>query len=176
MLSIAENDQERLYYLGNALESLRGTFFRQAMFAEFELAIHEAAEAGQPLTGAAFTKIYGELLRKYHGHDEGVMTIDDLYAVEWAYIPHFYLNFYVYQYATSIAAGSLLATDVIAGKKGARDQYLGLLKAGGSDYPYELLKRAGVDMATAAPYEATIARMNNIMDEIEAILARQGDG
>ena len=175
MLSVAENDQERLYYLGNALESLRGTFFRQAMFAEFELAIHEAAEAGQPLTGATFTKIYGDLLRKYHGHDEGVMTIDDLYTIEWAYIPHFYLNFYVYQYATSIAAGSLLATDVIAGKKGARDQYLGLLKAGGSDYPYDLLKRAGVDMATAAPYEATIARMNSIMDEIEAILARQGD-
>ncbi len=175
MLSIAENDQERLYYLGNALESLRGTFFRQAMFAEFELAIHEAAEAGQPLTGATFTKIYGDLLRKYHGHDQGIMTIDDLYTVEWAYIPHFYLNFYVYQYATSIAAGSLLATDVIAGKKGARDQYLGLLKAGGSDYPYELLKRAGVDMATAAPYEATIARMNSIMDEIEALLDRQGD-
>ncbi|HMB75886.1 MAG TPA: oligoendopeptidase F [Kiloniellaceae bacterium] len=173
MLKTAESDDERLYYLGSALENLRGTYFRQTMFAEFELAIHEAAEAGEALTGAKLTEIYGDLLRRYHGHDEGVLTIDDLYTVEWAYIPHFYYNFYVYQYATSLAASSLLAEAVIQGRPGAVENYLNLLKAGGSDYPYELLKRAGVDMATAEPYRAVFARMNAIMDQIEEILDRQ---
>lgn len=175
MLKQAENDQERLFYLGSELENLRGTYFRQTMFAEFELAIHEAAEAGQALTGPTFTEIYGELLRRYHGHDEGVLTIDDLYTVEWAYIPHFYYNFYVYQYATSLAASSLLAEAVIQGRPGAVENYLNLLKAGGSDYPHELLKRAGVDMTTPEPYQAVFARMNAIMDQIEGILDRQQD-
>jgi oligoendopeptidase F len=175
MLKKAENDQERLYYLGSALENLRGTYFRQTMFAEFELAIHEKAEAGEALTGPSFTEIYGELLRRYHGHDEGVLAIDDLYTVEWAFIPHFYYNFYVYQYATSLAASSLLAEAVIQGRPGAVENYLNLLKAGGSDYPHELLKRAGVDMTTPEPYQAVFARMNAIMDQIEGILDRQQD-
>ncbi len=173
MLSIAETDEERLFYLGSALESIRGTFFRQTMFAEFELAIHEEVEQGRPLTGQRLTEMYADILKRYHGHDESVLTIDDAYTVEWAYIPHFYFNFYVYQYATSIAAASLLAQDVLSRREGALDNYLGLLAAGGSDYPYELLKGAGVDMATPEPYRATIARMNKIMDQIEKILDRQ---
>jgi len=174
MLKVARDDEERLYYLGSALENIRGTFFRQTMFAEFELAIHEAQERGEPLTGQRLTEIYGDLLRRYHGHEQGVMQIDELYAIEWAYIPHFYRNFYVYQYATSIAASSLLAEKVLAGEAGALERYMTLLKAGGSDYPYALLKRAGVDMATPDPYRATFDRMNMIMDRIEAILdARQ---
>ena len=173
MLKKAGDDEERLYYLGNALEALRGTYFRQTMFAEFELAIHDRAETGEAMTGTRFTEIYADLLRRYHGHDEGVMTIDDLYTVEWAYIPHFYYNFYDYQYATSLAASSLLAEAVIQGRPGAVENYMNLLKAGGSDYPYELLKRAGVDMATAAPYRAVFTRMNAIMDQIESILDRR---
>jgi oligoendopeptidase F len=170
MLKQARNDDERLYYLGSALEGLRGTYFRQTMFAEFELAIHDRAEAGEALTGAKFTEIYTDLLRRYHGHDAGVLTIDDLYTVEWAYIPHFYYNFYVYQYATSLAASSLFAEAVLQGRPGAVENYMKLLKAGGSDYPYELLKQAGVDMATPAPYQAVFTRMNAIMDQIEGIL------
>jgi oligoendopeptidase F len=173
MLQQASDDQERLFYLGSALENLRGTYFRQTMFAEFELAIHDRAEAGEALTGPRFTELYGELLRRYHGHEQGVMNIDDLYTVEWAYIPHFYYNFYVYQYATSLAASSLLAEAVIQGRPGAVENYLGLLKAGGSDYPHELLKRAGVDMTTPEPYQAVFARMNAIMDQIEEILDSQ---
>ncbi len=175
MLADARDDTERLFYLGSALEGLRGTFFRQAMFAAFELKIHEAVEHGEALTGERLSSMYGELLRSYHGQAEGVMTIDDLYTVEWAYIPHFYYDFYVYQYATSIAASSLFAEEVLARKPGARDRYLGVLRAGGSRYPYELLKEAGVDLATPAPYEALIRRMNRIMDEIEAILDRRAD-
>jgi len=172
MLQHAETDEERLYYLGNDLERIRGTFFRQVMFAEFELKIHELVDNGEALTGGRFTEIYGDLLRRYHGHDQGVLTIDDLYTVEWSYIPHFYRNFYVYQYATSIAGGSLLAADIIAGKPGAAERYLDLLRSGSSKYPYELLKEAGVDLATAKPYRSLIAHMNRVMDEIEKIRAR----
>jgi oligoendopeptidase F len=173
MLTTAASDEERLYYLGSALENLRTTFFRQTMFAEFELAIHERAEAGEALTGPKFTEIYADLLRRYHGHDEGVMTIDDLYTVEWAYIPHFYYNFYVYQYATSLAASSLLADSVLQGRPGSVENYMNLLKAGGSDYPHALLTRAGVDLATPAPYRALFKRMEAIMDQIEEILDRR---
>jgi oligoendopeptidase F len=173
MLKVAQNDEEKLYYLGSALEGLRGTFFRQAMFAEFELAIHEKVEKGGSLSGQQLTKIYGDLLRRYHGHDQGVMRIPDEYAVEWAYIPHFYMNFYVYQYATSLAASTQLAREVMDGKPGAKERYLGLLKSGGSRYPYELLKDAGVDLASPAPYQALAAQMNWAMDEIEKIVARR---
>ena len=170
MLKGAKNDEERMVYLGSALETLRGTFFRQTMFAEFERHVHDVVDKGQSLTGAQLTQIYGEILRRYHGD---AVKIDDLYAIEWAYIPHFYNQFYVFQYATSIAAGSLFADDILANRPGARERYLKLLSAGGSDYPYELVKAAGVDLATPAPYSAIAARMNRIMDEIEAILAKR---
>ena len=170
MLKNAKNDDERMLYLGSALEGLRGTFFRQTMFAEFERRVHDMVDKGQPLTGEQLSKIYGEILRRYHGD---AVKIDDLYTIEWAYIPHFYSQFYVFQYATSIAAGSLFAADILAGKPGARERYLKLLSAGGSDYPYELVKAAGVDLATPAPYNAIATRMNRIMDEIEAILAKR---
>lgn len=173
MLKQAKTDDERLFYLGTALEQMRATFFRQAMFAEFERNIHARVDAGEPLTGEALTKTYCDILKRYHGTQEGIVAIDDLYCVEWAYIPHFYNAFYVYQYATSIAASSLFAQMVDRGESGALERYLDLLRAGGSDYPYELVKKAGVDLATPAPYQALVARMNSIMDEIEAILAKR---
>lgn len=171
MLKTAKSDDERLYYLGTALEGLRGTFFRQAMFAEFERQMHAQADKGEPLTGDAMSKAYCGLLKRYHGD---AVTIDDVDCVEWEYIPHFYNSFYVYQYATSIAASSLFAQRVVDKQPQALDRYLGLLRAGGSDYPYELVKKAGVDLATPAPYQALVARMNSIMDQIEAILAKRG--
>jgi oligoendopeptidase F len=173
VLKTAKTDDERLLYLGSALEGLRGTFFRQAMFGEFELKVHEMVDKGQPLTGDQLTRIYLEILKRYHGDAQGVVKIDDLYGIEWAYIPHFYRAFYVFQYATSIAAGTQFASDILAGKPGARDRYLKLLSSGGADYPYELVKAAGVDLATSAPYDAIVARMNKIMDEMEAILAKR---
>ncbi|MEC5215542.1 oligoendopeptidase F [Actimicrobium sp. GrIS 1.19] len=173
MLKISKTDDERLLYLGSALENLRGTFFRQAMFAEFERDVHARVDRGESLTGEGLTKIYGDILRRYHGDKEGVVTIDDVYATEWAFIPHFYNSFYVFQYATSISAGSLFAESILANKPGARERYLGVLKSGSSAYPYELVKAAGVDLATPAPYQAVVASMNRIMDEIEAIVARR---
>jgi len=173
MLKEAKNDEEKLFYLGQALESLRGTFFRQTMFAEFELKTHEMVAAGEALTGARFTEVYADLLKRYHGDAEGVVKIDEPYTVEWAYIPHFYYNFYVYQYATSIAASSLIADRILAGEKGAVKTYLDLLSAGGSDYPFDLLKKAGVDLTSPEPYRSLIARMDRIMDQMEAILAKR---
>ena len=134
----------------------------------------DGVDRGESLTGEKLTQIYGDLLRRYSGEKEGVMKIDDAYTVEWAYIPHFYNSFYVFQYATSIAASSLFADAILKGEPGARERYLKMLSAGGSDYPYELVKAAVVDLATPAPYRALVARMNRIMDEIEAILAKRG--
>ncbi|MDF1660088.1 MAG: oligoendopeptidase F [Verrucomicrobiales bacterium] len=173
-LENAKDDQERLFYLGTALEQLRGTFFRQTMFAEFELAIHEEVEKGAPLTGDRLTQLYGDLLKRYHGHDEGVLTIDDAYCVEWAYIPHFYYDFYVFQYATSISAAAYYTEEIKKNGEPALEKYLNVLKAGGSDDPHEiLLEESGLDMTQEAPYRALIRRMESIMDQIELILDQE---
>jgi oligoendopeptidase F len=170
VIAEAKTDKEKLFYLGIGLEALRGTFFRQTMFAEFELKINQEVESGNVLTGSKLTQMYLELLKRYHGHDQNVVTIDDLYGIEWAYIPHFYYDFYVFQYATSIAAASNLAKKIRSGNQKAQQDFINLLKAGGSDYPYKLMKNAGIDMATPAPYRALVERMNAIMDEMEVIL------
>lgn len=174
VLKQAQTPEEKLFYLGNGLETLRGTFFRQTMFAEFELKMNEAVEAGQVLTGEKLTQMYLELLKRYHGDAQGVVKIDDLYGIEWAYIPHFYYDFYVYQYATSIAAAAELSQKIGSGDTGARDRFITMLKAGGSDYPYVLMKTAGVDLASPEPYRALIARMDATMDEMEKILSGMG--
>jgi len=166
---------EKLFYLGSGLESMRGTFFRQTMFAEFELALYEAAERGEALSGESISQIYGDILKRYHGHDEGVVIIDDLYTNEWMFVPHFYLNMYVYQYATSKTAGAALYQKIKDEGEAGVENYKNLLRAGGSDFPYILLKNAGVDLATPEPYRAAVATMNQIMDEMEALLEQRMD-
>ena len=173
MLADSTDPAERLFYLGHALEQLRGTFFRQSMFAEFELAIHKRVEGGEALTADDLSEMYGGLLRRYHGHDEGVLSLDDIFEVEWAYIPHFYYSFYVYQYATSVAASSLLAERILNREPGATTAYLHLLSAGGAGYPYDLLVEAGVDLARPEPYRTLMRRMEGIMDEIEGLLEEE---
>ncbi len=171
MIANAASDAERLFYLGGALEQIRGTLFRQTMFAEFELAIHRAAERGEPLTGPRLTEIYGDLLKRYHGHDLGVLAIDDAYTVEWAYIPHFYYDFYVFQYATSISGAAWFAEQFLAGDEAVRDAFIRVLSAGGSDYPHNILRNeAGLDMTQAEAYAPVLRRMEDLMDRIEALL------
>ncbi|MBN1158173.1 MAG: oligoendopeptidase F [Bacteroidales bacterium] len=174
MINHITDDETRLSILMSRLDNYKGTLFRQTKFAEFELTIHELAEAGEPLTSDVMNKIYGDLLKKYYGHEKGICYIDDLYSVEWSYIPHFYYNFYVYQYSTSFTASAALAEDVLSGKEGSLEKYLTFLSAGGSDYPIELLKTAGVDMTTSEPFNKAITAMNHIMDEIEEILDKMG--
>jgi oligoendopeptidase F len=173
MVAHAKNDAEKEYYLGQGLELIRTTFFRQTMFAEFQLAIHEEIEKGNALTGEKMTGIYCGLVKKYYGEAQGVTKIDAPYCSEWAEVPHFYYGFYVYQYATSMAGAAEFANMIESEGAPARDRYIAMLKAGGSDYPYSLYKKAGLDMASPAPYEALVARMNHIMDQIEAIEAKK---
>ena len=167
MFAKARTRQEKLYYLGQLLELLRGTFYRQAMFAEFELSIHEAVEKGQALSGESMNAMYLALLKKYHGPR---VVIDEVVASEWAYVPHFYYDFYVYQYATSIAASAYFYGQVKTGGTKARDNYLGVLRAGGSDYPVEVLKKAGLDMTSPAPYRALVDRFSRTLDQVEALI------
>lgn len=170
----AKTADEKLFYLGYSLENLRGTYFRQTMFAEFELSLYEAVERGEALSGERISQMYGEILRRYHGSAEGVVQIDELYNNEWMFVPHFYYNMYVYQYATSLTAGTALYEKIVNEGQAGVDNYKNLLRAGGSDYPYQLLRNAGVDMATPAPYQAVITRMNAIMDEMEVLLDQRG--
>ncbi|HEY6002918.1 MAG TPA: oligoendopeptidase F [Anaeromyxobacter sp.] len=177
MLGRAKDDATRLALLGNALDRMRGTLFRQTQFAEFELRLHEKAEKGETLTGENLSALYLDVTRRYYGHDKGVCEVPDLIAVEWGFVPHFHRDFYVYQYATSYVASTSLARaireEAKRGKTKARDAFLALLRAGGSKYPVDLLRDAGVDMTTSRPFDAAIAEMNGIMDEMDAILARQ---
>jgi oligoendopeptidase F len=167
MLGQARTKADKVFYLGAALELYRGTFYRQAMFAEFELAIHETVEKGGALSGEGLDAMYLDLLKKYHGPK---VVVDPVVAVEWAYVPHFYYDFYVYQYATSIAASAYFADQVQTGGPKARDTYLGVLRAGGSDYPTAILKTAGLDMASPDPYRALVARFAKTLDQIEALI------
>jgi oligoendopeptidase F len=168
MLGLAKTKEEKLFYLGQLMENYRGTFFRQAMFAEFQLAIHDLAEKGEGLSGEKMTAVYGALLRKYHGPG---MILDPVYSIEWAYIPHFYMGFYVFQYATSITAANYFADKLMHGTVKDRENYLSVLRAGGSDYGYNILKKAGLDMATATPYQTIVRSFSDVLDQAEKLLA-----
>ncbi|MDO7844525.1 M3 family oligoendopeptidase [Sphingomonas immobilis] len=168
MVANAKTKAEKLFYLGQQLEAIRGTFFRQTMFGEFELLIHDKAEAGEGLSGEALSKLYLDLLRRYHGPK---VAVSDTYGSEWAYIPHFYSSFYVYQYATCISAASYFSRAILKGGAKERDTYLAVLKAGGSDYPVDILKRAGLDMTGGAPYQAVVATFKDTLDQCEALIS-----
>jgi oligoendopeptidase F len=170
MLKTSKDRATRLSLLGRYLEGVKGTVFRQAQFAEFELRMHEMAEKGEPLTGDALSKLYREIVRKYYGHASGICLVDDYVAHEWAFIPHFYNDYYVYQYATSFTASSALSEKVLSGDPTAAQRYLKFISSGGSDYPIELLRQAGVDMTSEEPLELTVKKMNRVMDEMEELI------
>lgn len=174
MLQQIKDDKVRLAILGNYLEGAKGTLFRQTQFAEFESMIHEKAGRGEALTGEDFDKMYLDLTRRYYGHDKNVCIVDDYVKSEWSYIPHFYYNFYVYQYATSFTASTALSEKVLKGTDADRKRYLDFLASGSTKYPVELLVDAGVDMNTSEPFDLTIAKINKVMAEMESILTRMG--
>ena len=171
MLDVVKDPDTRLALLGNYLENAKGTVFRQSQFAEFEWKMYELAQKGQPLTGDVLKKLYLDITRKYYGHDQGVCIVDDYVANEWSYIPHFYYDFYVFQYATSFTASVALEEKVKSGDSEARRRYLAFISAGGSKYPIDLLKDAGVDMTSSEPLDLTMAKLNRVMDEMEKLLA-----
>ena len=170
MLARIQEPKARLALLGNYLEGVKGTVFRQTQFAEFELRIHEMAQKGEPLTGDTLSKVYLEMTRKYYGHDQKIAIVDDYVAHEWAYITHFYSPFYVFQYATSFTASTALSEKVLSKSPDAIKRYRAFLAAGGSKYAVDLLKDAGVDMTTSEPLDLTIRKMNRVMDEMEKLI------
>ncbi|MCF0147747.1 MAG: oligoendopeptidase F [Clostridium sp.] len=164
LINKEEDKNKKLYLINQELEQIRTTVFRQLMFAEFELYTHESLEKGTPLTAEDYNKAWHDLNVKYFGPD---MIVDDEIDIEWARIPHFYSDFYVYQYATGYAAASAFAKAILEGEKDAVPKYINFLKSGGSDYPIEILKNAGVDMTTSKPLEATIERFNELLDMLD---------
>jgi len=164
LLSVTPDKKERAYLLNHYLEEFRGTLFRQTMFAEFEKITHGLTESGEALTAQEFCRIYRELNEKYFGSE---VVIDDEIALEWARIPHFYSSFYVYKYATGISAAVSLSRQILKEGTPAVDRYIEFLKSGGSDYPLELLKKAGVDLTRPEPVEDALKAFETILDELE---------
>lgn len=168
LLKTITDKQKRLYLLNHFLEGFRGTVFRQTMFAEFELLIHEKASNNEPLTADLLTKEYYALNQKYFGEED--IIIDEEIGLEWSRIPHFYYNFYVYQYATGYSAATALSKQILEEGAPAVERYIEFLKAGSSDYPIEVLKKAGVDMTSKTPIEEACQVFKEKLNEMESLL------
>jgi oligoendopeptidase F len=167
LLKTIDDEKQRLYLLNHYLEGFRGTVFRQTMFAEFEHDVHVRAQNGEPLTPELLTKLYYDLNKKYFGDN---LVIDEEIGLEWARIPHFYYNYYVYQYATGFSAAAALSKQILEEGNAAVERYVGFLKSGSSDYPIEVLKKAGVDMTTSQPIEEALAVFEEKLTEMERLL------
>ncbi len=167
LLKTIDDEKQRLYLFNHYLEGFRGTVFRQTMFAEFEHDVHVRAQNGEPLTPELLTKLYYDLNKKYFGDN---LVIDEEIGLEWARIPHFYYNYYVYQYATGFSAAAALSKQILEEGDAAVERYVGFLKSGSSDYPIEVLKKAGVDMTTSQPIEEALAVFEEKLTEMERLL------
>lgn len=164
LLEKADSKEERVYLLNYYLEQFRTTVYRQTMFAEFEKLTHASVEDGNPLTAKEFNDIYYDLNKKYYGDST---VVDEQIALEWARIPHFYSNFYVYKYATGFSAASALSQKILTEGKVAVDKYIEFLKSGGSDYPLNQLKAAGVDMEKKESVDKALEVFKELVDKLE---------
>ena len=167
LLDHARDDRERAFLINRQIDAMRGTLFRQTMFAEFEKIAHQTVEAGEPLTVDRFREIYHGLLELYFGPH---FALDPELDLECLRIPHFYRGFYVYKYATGMSAAIALADRVLGGGRQALDDYLGLLKGGLSKDPLDLLRAAGVDMEQPAVVDAMLAKFGPLVDELDALI------
>jgi oligoendopeptidase F len=172
MIANAASDKERAWLLSELLETIRTTIYRQTLFAEHELRIHEMVEAGKPVTAEAVNQVYGDLIRDYYGPG---FTIDQDDPLEWAYIPHFYWKFYVYTYATGLSSGIAMAERLATGDEAARDAYLEMLGAGCSKPPLDTLRDAGVDLTRPEPIESALQLFDRTLDELEELLLTDQD-
>lgn len=168
MLSNTTDKKIKLYLINQYLEQVRGTVYRQTMFAEFEKLLYEKAEAKETITADMLDALWHELNVKYYGPD---IIVDQEIDVEWARIPHFYMDFYVYQYVTGYSAATTLAEKILSEGPPAQERYLSFLKSGGSDYSISLLKAAGVDMSSSQPIEITLTKFSTMLDEMEKLVA-----
>lgn len=163
----AETKNEKVLYLNEFLDKIKGTLFRQTMFAEFEMLMHDKYQNNISLTDDEFNKTYYELNKLYFGNN---MVSDELIKHEWKRIPHFYTSFYVYKYATGISAAIAIASDILNGVEGARERYLNFLSSGCSDYPIEILKRCGVDMTTSLPIEKALDMFDQKLQALKELI------
>lgn len=170
LLKTQTDPKVRIYILNHYLDGFKGTIFRQTQFAEFEHYIHQKALEGVPLTQDFMTSYYAELNAKYYGPS---VEKDPEIGIEWTRIPHFYYNYYVYQYATGFSAATALAKRIVEGEEGALEKYLSYLKAGNSDYPIEVMKKAGVDMTQSAYIEDAMKVFEERLNELEQLIAAQ---
>lgn len=169
LLEHLDDEKEKLYILNHFLEGFRGTVFRQTMFAEFEHDIHVLAQNGEALTADKLTEVYYNLNKKYYGED---VVSDEKIGLEWARIPHFYMNYYVYQYATGYSAATALSKQILDGEEGAVDRYLGFLQSGSSEDPIDVLKKAGVDMTQKQAILDALDVFEEKLTEMEALLEK----
>ncbi len=167
LINNTEDKNEKLYLINHFLEQFRGTVYRQTMFAEFEKEVHEKQEKGEALTTDYLCNYYYSLNKKYYGKE---IDIDDKIKYEWSRIPHFYSPFYVYKYATGYSAAISLSQRILKKEKGAREDYIKFLSSGGSDYPLNLLKKAGVDMTKTDPIESALDVFEELLDQIEGLI------
>jgi oligoendopeptidase F len=168
MIKNAKTKEEKMYLINTYLENIRGSIYTQLMYAEFEMLIHEKAEAGEALSATTLNEIWGNLMQKYYGPD---FEVDELVKVWWARIPHFYYTFYVYQYATGMAAAEAISYKIIHEGQPAKEAYLEFLAAGGADYPVEILKKAGVDMSSTMPVEKALVKFDQLVDELDQLMS-----
>jgi hypothetical protein len=165
LLKNSKDKEEKIYLLNYYLEQFRTTVYRQTLFAEFEKICHQSVEAGNPLTAKEFTDIYYDLNKLYYGNS---CEVDELVGVEWARIPHFYSNFYVYKYATGFSAASVLSSLILEGGDNV-ERYINFLKSGGSEYPLDQLRAAGVDMERKESVDDSLGLFSKLVDELEAL-------
>jgi len=169
LIDTTKDDQMKAYLINHYLEQFRGTVFRQTMFAEFEKEIHAAVERNESLTAENLSQIYRNLNLKYFGTD---IVLDEEINIEWARIPHFYNAFYVYKYATGFSAATALAKQITEEGEPAVKRYMEFLASGGSDYPINLLRKAGVDMETPEPVEEALTVFTELLDQLEKIIKK----
>lgn len=164
------DDLLKLYLLDSYIDGARATIYRQTLFAEFELEMHKKVEKGESLTSDWLNKTYLDLTREYYGHDKGVTEVGEYIQNEWSSVPHFYYNYYVYQYSTGLLASMALSSKVLNGSQKDLDDYLTFLKSGGSNYPLEILKKAGIDMSKPEPIDAGMKYFSSLVDEMEVLV------
>ncbi len=167
LLQVSETVEFKRHLLMHHIDTIRGTVYNQALFAEFEKLIHHEAEHGTPMTADFFDSAMDGLYRRYYGTE---FEMDALFAANWSRIPHFYRSFYVFQYATGFSAAATLAQGILSRKTGALERYLAFLAAGSSKYSIDVLREAGVDMSSPAPVEAAARLMDSLIDQYEALL------
>ena len=163
----AKTKEEKILYLVELLEKVRTTIYRQTMFAEFEMLVHDKYQNGEALTSDLLCNTYYDLNKLYYGSN---VISDDLIRYEWSRIPHFYSSFYVYKYATGLSAALSIATDILAGREDIKEGYLEFLKSGGSDYPLNILKKVDVDMTTTKPIEKALNMFKEKLNELKQLI------